>query len=100
VKRKQALHGRSSLARRRKLRLAPGCRLAGGPGGRGRILYCPSGAVQLNELAIEVLSLCDGRRTREQIVARLLAVSRRSLARNVRAFLVAARRNGWLVSRR
>ncbi len=61
------------------------------------MLLSPSGAVQLNDIAAAVLALCDGRLTREQIVTRILSASRRSLARNVREFLAAAYRHGWLV---
>lgn len=88
---------RKRVSRRRKVRLAPGCRLSGSSGRKGRVLVSPSGAVQLNEVAAAVLTLCDGRLTREQIVARMLAASRLSLARNVREFLAAAYHNGWLI---
>lgn len=89
---------RKKVSPRRKVRLAPECRLSGNAGRKGRVLVCPSGAVQLNEIASAVLGLCDGRLTREQIVTRMLAASRLSLARNVREFLDAAYRNGWLVN--
>ncbi|HXS27719.1 MAG TPA: PqqD family peptide modification chaperone [Steroidobacteraceae bacterium] len=88
---------RKKVSRRHKVRLAPGCRLSGISGGRGRVLLSPAGAVQLNEIAAAVLTLCDGRLTRDQILVRMLSASRVSLARNVREFLAAAYRNGWLV---
>lgn len=78
------------------MRLAPGCRLSGERGRSGRVLICPSGSVELNEIAAAILALCDGRRTREQIVARVLSASRHGLARSVREFLAAAHRNGWV----
>ncbi len=88
---------RKRVSPRRKVRLAPDCRLTGSTGRKGRMLISPTGAVQLNEIAAAVLALCDGRLTREQIVTRTLSASRLSLARNVREFLTAAYRNGWLV---
>lgn len=88
---------RKTVSPRRKVRLAPGFRLSGNAGRKGRVLVSRSGAVQLNEIAASVLALCDGRLTREQIVTRIIAASRLSLARNVREFLTAAYRNGWLI---
>lgn len=88
---------RKKVTPRRKVRLAPGCRLSGTAGRKGRVLVSPSGPVQLNEIAAAVLALCDGQFTREQIVTQMLSASRLSLARNVREFLSAAYRNGWLV---
>ena len=88
---------RKTVSRRRKVRLAPGCRISGTAGRKGRVLISPAGTVQLNEVAASVLTLCDGRLTREQIVTRMLTASRLSLARNVREFMKAAYRNGWLV---
>ena len=89
-------HPQLARAHPRRVRLAPGCRLSGAPGRLGLVLLCPAGAIQLNDVAAAVLALCDGRLTREQIVARMLAASRRSLDRNVREFLAAAYRQGWL----
>lgn len=91
---------RKRVSRPSRVRIAPGCRLGGTGGRRGRVLVSPSGAVQLNDIAAEVLALCDGRLTRDQIVSRMLAATRLSLARNVREFLAAAYRNGWLVDSR
>ena len=88
---------RKRVSHRRKVRLAPGCRLSGNSARKGRVLVSPAGNVQLNEVAAAVLALCDGRLTREQIVTRMLSASRISLARNVREFMNAAYRNGWLV---
>jgi hypothetical protein len=44
-----------------------------------------------------VLALCDGTHTAEEIVARVLRAKDDSLADDVRAFLDAARRRGWIV---
>jgi hypothetical protein len=53
--------------------------------------------VQLNETAAAVLALCDGTHTREEIIAATLATRDASLADDVRAFLMAASRRGWIV---
>ena len=48
--------------------------------------------------AAAILALCDGTLTREQIVARVLPRSKEdSFAVDVREFLNAARRRGWIV---
>jgi pyrroloquinoline quinone biosynthesis protein D len=57
----------------------------------------PKGSVQLNESAAMVLALCDGTHSAEEIVARVLRAEDDSLADDVRAFLDAARRRGWIV---
>jgi pyrroloquinoline quinone biosynthesis protein D len=68
------------------------------PGGKGHFLAGPAGVVQLNENAAAILALCDGTLTREQIVARILPRSKDdSFAVDVREFLNAARRRGWIV---
>jgi pyrroloquinoline quinone biosynthesis protein D len=64
----------------------------------GHFLAGPTGVVQLNESAAAILALCDGTLTREQIIARVLTRSRDdSLAVDVRDFLNAARRRGWII---
>jgi pyrroloquinoline quinone biosynthesis protein D len=81
-----------------KVRLAPGRQLQKDSAGDGHILVGPTGIVQLNESAAAILALCDGRLTREQIIARILPRSKDdSFAVDVREFLNAARRRGWIV---
>jgi len=53
--------------------------------------------VQLNESAAAILALCDSTRTREELVARIVRAKDDRLADDVRAFLDAARRRGWIV---
>jgi hypothetical protein len=65
--------------------------------GKSSVLTSRSGPVQLNETAAAVLALCDGTHTREEIIAGTLATRDPSLADDVRAFLTAARRRGWIV---
>jgi len=86
-----------TASRQRKVRLAPGHRLQKDAAGRGHILVSPKGSVQLNESAAAILALCDGSRTREGIAARILRSKNDSLADDVREFLDAARRRGWIV---
>lgn len=81
-----------------RVRLAAGRQLQKDPAGNGHFLAGPSGVVQLNENAAAILALCNGTLTREQIVARMLPRSKDdSFAVDVREFLNAARRRGWIV---
>ena len=58
-----------------------------------------SGRVRLNATAVAILALCDGTYTREEIVTRIAGTADPSLAADVRAFLEAGRRSGWVVER-
>jgi pyrroloquinoline quinone biosynthesis protein D len=82
---------------RRKVRLASGYQLQQDALGRGHTLVSPKGPIQLNESAAMILALCDGTHTTEEIVALVLRARDDSLADDVRAFLDAARRRGWIV---
>jgi pyrroloquinoline quinone biosynthesis protein D len=87
-----------TVARASKVRLAAGRQLQKDSAGDGHFLTGPAGVVQLNESAAAVLALCDGTLTREQIIARVLHRSKEdSFAVDVREFLNAARRRGWIV---
>jgi pyrroloquinoline quinone biosynthesis protein D len=84
-------------SRTSKIRLAPGRQLQKDSAGR-HLLAGPTGVVQLNDSAAAILSLCDGTLTREQIIARILPRSKDdSFAVDVREFLNAARRRGWII---
>ncbi|HWT21882.1 MAG TPA: pyrroloquinoline quinone biosynthesis peptide chaperone PqqD [Solirubrobacteraceae bacterium] len=52
-------------------RLAEGARLQYDDVREEHLLLVPEGAVRLNETAAQVLELCDGRRTLEEIAAAL-----------------------------
>jgi pyrroloquinoline quinone biosynthesis protein D len=87
-----------TVSRTSRVRLAPGRQLHKDSVGNGHFLAGHPGAVQLNESAAAILALCDGTLTREQIIARVLPRSRDdTLAVDVREFLKAARRRGWIV---
>jgi pyrroloquinoline quinone biosynthesis protein D len=87
-----------TVARASKVRLAAGRQLQKDSAGDGHFLTGPAGVVQLNESAAAILALCDGTLTREQIIARVLHRSKEdSFAVDVREFLNAARRRGWIV---
>jgi pyrroloquinoline quinone biosynthesis protein D len=87
-----------AVSRGGKVRLAPGRQLQEDSAGDGHFLAGPAGIVQLNESAAAILALCDGTLTREQIIARILPRSKDdSFAVDVREFLNAARRRGWIV---
>jgi coenzyme PQQ biosynthesis protein PqqD len=55
-------------------RLATGVRLAFDTVRERHILLYPEGAVTLNETAVTVLELCDGKRTLDEITAELSGV--------------------------
>jgi pyrroloquinoline quinone biosynthesis protein D len=82
---------------RRTLRLAAGYQVQTDPSGSGHILLSPKGSIQLNESAAMILDMCNGTYTSEEIVARVIRERDASLADDVRAFLDAAQRRGWIV---
>ena len=84
---------------RRTIRLAAGYQLQTGAAGREHTLVSPKGSIQLNETAATILEMCNGKHTEEEIVARVLRSTDDSLADDVRAFLDAAHRRGWIVKR-
>ena len=82
---------------RRTIRLALGHRLQTGASGNEHRLLSPKGSIQLNETAALILSSCNGKLTGEEIVARVVRAKGTVLESDVRAFLDAARRRGWIV---
>jgi pyrroloquinoline quinone biosynthesis protein D len=98
VGRSQGMKGKTASLRR-TIRLAAGYQLRMGPAGSEPRLLSPKGSIQLNETAATILELCNGKRTAEEIVAHILSTRDDSLANDVRAFLDAAQRRGWIVKR-
>jgi pyrroloquinoline quinone biosynthesis protein D len=96
VRRSQDMNGKTASLRR-TFRLAPGHQLQSDPSGSGHSLVSPKGLIQLNESAALILDLCNGTFSGEEIVARVLRVKDNNLADDVRAFLAAAQRRGWIV---
>ena len=86
-----------TVVRGGKVRLAQGRELQKGGAGNGHILLSQNGPVRLNDSAAAILELCDGTRTRDGIVARIVRSKDDDLAGDVREFLDAARRRGWIV---
>jgi pyrroloquinoline quinone biosynthesis protein D len=87
-----------TVSRASKVRLAAGRQLQKDSAGDGHFLTGSAGVVQLNASAAAILALCDGTLTREQIIARILPRAKDdSFAVDVREFLNAARRRGWIV---
>lgn len=82
-----------------RVRLAPGVHLDGGGGEPDTpVLICPTGNVQLNGGAAAILRLCDGSRTRDDIVGAIVRVSpSRAIAADVSDFLNVAKVSGWIV---
>ena len=91
--------GSAPTIERRGIRLAPSVRLDDGEKkGDVPVLVCRTGKVQLNGSALAILRLCDGSRTRDDIVAELAAQSsRHTLATDIIAFLNVARARGWII---
>lgn len=81
------------------VQLAAGVRLVGaGAKHKVAMLVCADGKVQLNEGAVAILRLCDGSRTREQIVSQAAKHSPRgALVADIGEFLDAARARGWII---
>ena len=75
--------------------LAPGRQLQ--QSAAGPILVSRAGPVRLNASAAAILELCDGTRTREEIVAQAISSEAEDLADDVREFLNAASRRGWII---
>jgi pyrroloquinoline quinone biosynthesis protein D len=96
VRRSQDMNGKTASLRR-TFRLAPGYQLQRDPSGSGHTLVSPKGPIQLNESAAMILDLCNGTCSGEEIVARVLRAKDNNLADDVRAFLDAAQRRGWIV---
>lgn len=82
---------------RRTIRLASGYQLQKGSSGKDHKLVSPKGSIPLNESAALILEMCNGKYTAEEIVVRVLRTKDDGLADDVRAFLDAAVRRGWIV---
>jgi pyrroloquinoline quinone biosynthesis protein D len=81
-----------------RVHLASGVRLDKGEQPEALVLVSPNGSVQLNEAAVNILRLCDGSHTRDDIVAEVTYRPRGStLAADIGEFLDVARSRGWIV---
>lgn len=79
------------------LGIAPGRRLQWEPAQNAHVLLYPEGMVQLNETSAMILGLCDGKRTRHQLIADLLQrFPGADLAADVNEFLSVAAERGWI----
>jgi pyrroloquinoline quinone biosynthesis protein D len=62
------------------------------------VLVGPAGRVQLNGSAVAILRLCDGSRSRAEVVAEMVRRSRSHLlVSDIGEFLDAARARKWIV---
>lgn len=78
-------------------RLAAGYRFQWEEAQQNHVLLYPEGMVQLSDTAAAVLSLCDGKRTVEAIVAELEeAYETDGLDEDVTQFLTEAEAQGWV----
>ena len=92
---KQRTHARASSLG--KLHLAAEMQLKDGKDGESAVLIGPAGSVQLNSSAVAILRLCDGSRSRAEVVAELMRSSHPQLkVSDVGEFLDAARARGWI----
>ena len=82
---------------RRTIRLASRYQLQRDPSGSEHRLVSAKGSIQLNATAALILEMCNGKHTAEEIVARVLRNKDNGLEEDVRAFLDAAQRRGWIV---
>jgi hypothetical protein len=88
----------SKKAQRRTVWLSTNRRLKRTKAG-GYVLIGRGGPVQLNDMAASILALCDGRSTREEIIARVLLAHEAQLSAAIGAFLESAARRGWIEQR-
>lgn len=66
---------------------------------QAHVLLYPEGMVRLNQSAAEILKLCDGSRTLEQLTAELEVVFGASgLMTEVTTFVEHAKQRGWLTT--
>lgn len=78
-------------------RLAAGYRFQWEEAQQNHVLLYPEGMVQLSDTAAAVLSLCDGKRTVEAIVAELEEdYETDGLGEDVTQFLTEAEAQGWV----
>jgi pyrroloquinoline quinone biosynthesis protein D len=96
VRRSQGMKGKTAPLRR-TIRLAPRYQLQTDPSGGEHRLVSAKSSIQLNGTAALILEMCNGKHTAEEIVARVLRGRDDSLAADVRAFLDAAQRRGWIL---
>jgi pyrroloquinoline quinone biosynthesis protein D len=91
--------GHAPITRVVRLHLAPGVRIdRGEEKPEALVLVSPGGSVQLNEVALDILRLCDGSRTRDDIVAQVVPQPRgTTLAADVGEFLDVAQARGWII---
>ena len=79
------------------LRIANGRRLQWETQQNAHVLLYPEGMVKLNETSAMILLLCDGQRTRDQLITELLQrFPGADLAGDVNEFLAAAAERGWI----
>ena len=98
VRRSQGMKGKTAPLRR-TIRLASRYQLQTDPSGSEHTLVSAKGSIQLNATAALILEMCDGKHTTEEIVARVLRNKDNGLEEDVRGFLDAAQRRGWIVKR-
>ena len=80
------------------IRLAPGIRLRrDGKASTASLLVLRAGKAHLNKHALAILELCDGSRSRTQVVMDAILGAGTMRAADVADFLDAARARGWII---
>ncbi len=83
--------------RHRVITLAPGMTLScDSQVAKEILLISAKGKVRLNQHAFAVLELCDGSRSRDQVVLAAMSRSVRAKRVDILAFLEAAKARGWI----
>jgi Coenzyme PQQ synthesis protein D (PqqD) len=93
-------HAHNNGSGRRVIKLAPGIHLSGdSEPSEAMLLVLTAGKVHLNRHALAILELCDGSRSREQVVVDVMLRSAGSMrAADVVEFLEAAQSRGWIIA--
>jgi hypothetical protein len=79
------------------IRLAPGIRLSRDGKASASLLVLRAGKAHLNKHALAILELCDGSRSRTQVVMDAVLSAGSMRAADVADFLDAARARGWII---
>jgi pyrroloquinoline quinone biosynthesis protein D len=86
-----------SLNPEQKIQFSPMCRLQWEEAQQKDVILYPEGMVELNQSSAEILKLCDGTRTLDQLVADLEEkFATTGLKNDISGFLEVALGNGWI----
>ncbi len=79
------------------INLAPGHRLQWEPAQNAHVILYPEGMVELNQTSAEILKLCTGELSFDEIVSQLeQQFNVQGIANDVAEFIQVALNNGWI----